>query len=179
MSPNQLCTCADQRVKGFPSMKENIVRMHLFIPGLLPSVPTELSARPAPLHFDALPLAEADCSGECVPLRSEHSPRCLGNDTLKKHLHGNAIKSAFCWVVQAVSRDDSRKCSVKATWCGMDGGWGIKVGRRMPPKPSIRDTQLPSVFPALCVLIPLFLSDEACSHALFIAAAFSARQEDM
>lgn len=54
-------------------MKENIVRMHLFIPWLLPSVPTELSALPAPLHFDALPLAEADCSGERVLL---HSAQC-------------------------------------------------------------------------------------------------------
>lgn len=137
-------------------MKGNIVRMHLFIPWLFPSVPTELSALPAPLHFDALPLAEADCSGERVPLRSEHSPCCLGSDTLKKRLHGNAIKSSFCWRVQAVFRDDSRKCSVKATWCRMDRGWGIKVGRRQPSEPSIRDTQLPSVFSALCVLIQLF-----------------------
>lgn len=47
-------------------MKENIVRMHLFIPWLWPSVPTEPAALPAPLHFDALPLAGADCSGERV-----------------------------------------------------------------------------------------------------------------
>lgn len=142
MSSNCSRTCVDQEVKGFPSMKENIVRMHLFIPQFLPSVPAELSALPAPLHFDALPLTGPRRSGERVPLLSEHSPHCLGNDTLKKHLHGNAIKSPFCWIVQAVFRDDGRKCSVKATWCGMDRGWGIKVGRRTPSESPIQDAQL-------------------------------------
>lgn len=86
------------------------------------SVPTGLSALPAPLHSDALPMVGLDCTGEHVPLVSEHSSLCLGNDTLKKHLHGNAIKSFFHSTVKAVFSDGSRKCSVKATWCGMDRG---------------------------------------------------------
>lgn len=48
------------------------------------SVPTGLSALPAPLHSDALPLVGLDCTGELVQLVSEHSPLCLGNDTLEK-----------------------------------------------------------------------------------------------
>lgn len=59
------------------------------------SVPTGLSALPAPLHSDALPLVGLDCTGEHVQLVSEHSSLCLGNDTPKKHLHENAIKSFF------------------------------------------------------------------------------------
>lgn len=57
------------------------------------SVPTGLSALPAPLHSDALPLVGLDCTGEHVKPVSEHSSFCLGNDTLRKHLHENAIKS--------------------------------------------------------------------------------------
>lgn len=101
------------------------------------SVPTGLSALPAPLHSDALPLVGLDCTGEHVQLVSEHSSFCLGNDTLKKHLHENAIKSFFRWIVQAVFGDDSRKCSVKATQYGMDRGWGTEVGRSMPTALSI------------------------------------------
>ncbi|TNN86751.1 hypothetical protein EYF80_002934 [Liparis tanakae] len=54
-----------------------------------------LSALPAPLHSYALSLVGLDCTSEHVKLVSEHSSRCLGNDTLRKHLHENAIKSFF------------------------------------------------------------------------------------
>lgn len=83
------------------------------------SVPTGLSALPAPLHSDALPLVGLDCTGEHVKLVSEHSSFCLGNDTLRKHLHENAIKSLLLFL-----RDGGRKCSVRATWCGMDRDGG-------------------------------------------------------
>lgn len=81
------------------------------------SVPTGLSALPAPLHSDALPLVGLDCTGEHVQLVSEHSTLCLGNDTLRKHLHGNAIKSSFLWIVQPVLGDSGRKRSVRGTRC--------------------------------------------------------------
>lgn len=115
------------------------------------SVPTGLSALPAPLHFDALPLVGLDCTGEHVQLVSEHSSFCLGNETLKKHLHENAIKIFFFrWIVQAVSRDDSSKCSVKATQYRMDRGWGTEVGRSTPTAVSIEATHLTYIILALC-----------------------------
>lgn len=87
MSQNDFCTYVDQKVKGFSSMRKNALPMHLFILWLLwlfLSVPTGLSALPAPLQSDALPLAGLDCTGERVWLVSEHSPLCLGSDTLMK-----------------------------------------------------------------------------------------------
>lgn len=115
------------------------------------SVPTGLSALPAPLHFDAFPLVGLDCTGEHVQLVSEHSSFCLGNETLKKHLHENAIKSFFFhWIVQAVFRDEGSKCSVKATQYGMDRGWGTEVGRSTPNAVSIEVAHLTYIIQALC-----------------------------
>lgn len=125
------------------------------------SVPTGLSALPAPLHSDALPLVGLDCTGEHVKPVSEHSSFCLGNDTLRKHLHGNAIKSFFLWIVQPVLRDSGRKCSVRATWTEDEGlRWRRVRHLHSPSKPLILHPSFQH-----SVLIYPFLSDETHSQA--------------
>ena len=105
-----------KRLKAFSSMRKNAFPMHLFILGLLWLFQVSLQGC---LHFQHLstlthfPMVEPDCTGEHVNVVSEHSSLCLGNDTPIKHLHGNAIKSFFLWIVQPVLEDSGRKCSVQ------------------------------------------------------------------
>lgn len=130
------------------------------------SVPTGLSALPAPLHSDALPLVGLDCTGEHVQLVSEHSPPAWGTTPSKKNTYMEMqLKSFFLWIVQAVLRDSGRKCSVRATWCG-DGqrNEGPRWSRSTPSAFSIRKP--PVLHPSLrhSVLIQGSKSDETHSH---------------
>lgn len=110
--------------------------MHIFIPSLLCHFKESLQCCPCFLHLSTLPPTSPGgpllADGELVELVSKHSALRLGNNTIRNHLHGNAIKSFFLWITQPVLGDSGRKWSVQnSVWLDGLGTRDWSGGRAM------------------------------------------------
>lgn len=97
------CSYVDQKVKAFSSKRKNASPCIYLYCGCYSFFKCPYRAvctrTTSPLWRTSPHGAALHCT-EHVVLVSEHSASCLGNGTLRKHQHGNAIKSFCLWIVQ-------------------------------------------------------------------------------